>query len=257
MEAEARVHVEHVDGRDVVRELHSAPPITLRSTLDGVHLVGSGAGPLGGDVLKLGVRVGPAARLHLASVAATLVQPGPSGAPSHLAVEIEVGEGATLLMRPNPAILVRGCDHRATTRVRLATGATMLWRDEVVLGRHAEPGGSVRQRLDLEVDGEPRLRTETAIGERWPGSLGGGGIGPARAVGSMLVVGDVLELQAVEDLALRLGGPASETRVAAMALEGPAVLVSAVGDRPSRVTGVLDRLWDAALGADRGTPARW
>ena len=183
MEARARVHVEHADGRDVVRELHSAPPITLRTTLDGVHLVGSGAGPLGGDVLGLEVRVGPAARLHLASVAATLVQPGPSGAPSHLGIELDVGEGAALLMRPNPAILVRGCDHRATTRARLAAGATLLWRDEVVLGRHAEPGGSVLQRLDVEVDGEPILRTETAMGVRWPGSLGGGGIGSARRSG--------------------------------------------------------------------------
>lgn len=257
MEAEARVEIERVAGRDVIRELHSAPPITLRATIDGVHLVGSGAGPIGGDVLRLRVRVGPGARLHLASVAATLVQPGPSGEPSHLTTELDLGEGSSLRMRPNPAILVRGCDHRATARIRLAHGTTLLWRDELVLGRHAEPGGSVHQRLDLELDGEPLLRTETAIGERWPGSLGPGGVGPARAVGSMVVVGQALDLDAVQDLALGLGGPTGGTRVAAMGLEGPAMLVSAVGDRSSSVTDVLDQLWDAALGADRGTPARW
>ena len=67
----------------------------------------------------------------------------------------------------------------------------------------------------------------------------------------MLVVGDALPLQAVQDLALRLGGPASETRVAAMALEGQAVLISAVSSRPSSLAKVLDRLW-ALAATDEG-----
>ncbi|HEY6533501.1 MAG TPA: urease accessory protein UreD [Acidimicrobiales bacterium] len=260
MEAHAHVEVERVDGRDVVRRLHSAPPLTLRATLDGVHLVGSGAGPLGGDRLALGVRVGAGARLNLASVAAMLAQPGPFGDHSTLDTDLELEQGATLVMRPQPIILVRGCDHRARTRARLAADATLVWREEVVLGRHGEPGGSLRQRLDVELAGLPLLRSETAMGGRWPDSLGPAGIGAARAVGSLLLVGEALDLERLVESAegIGRGGLSPDTvKVAALVLDGPGILVSVVAERPSQVASALDVVWGAASGADRGAPARW
>lgn len=266
MEAEARVAVERVDGRDVVREMRSAPPLTLRATIDGVHLVGSGAGPLGGDRLRLGIRVGPGARLRLASVAATMVQPGPHGGESHFVVAVDLEEEARLDLRPQPAILVRGCDHHATTRVRMAAGSTLVWRDEVVLGRHGEDGGSALQRLDVELGGRALLRTETALGGRWPGASGPAGVAAARVVGSLLLVGDDLDLDGVQELADRYDGPptidavpraAGGCRVAALRLDGPGVLAIVVAERASVAGPVLDALAAVACGDDRSAPVRW
>src|SRR3954464_10591869 len=71
------------DGRTVLATLRSDPPLTLRQTgPTQVHLVSTGAGPLGGDRLRLAVDVAPGTTLDVRSVAATLVLPGPAGAQS-------------------------------------------------------------------------------------------------------------------------------------------------------------------------------
>src|SRR5690606_20917682 len=90
---------------------------------------------------------------------------------------------------PEPTIVVRGSDHRARTSIALAAGAELVWREVVVLGRHAEAAGSLLQRLRVDRAGRPLLRTDLAAGPRWPGSLGPGGVGPAGAVATALVVG--------------------------------------------------------------------
>lgn len=189
MQAHATLAVELVGGRSRCTELRSDPPLTLRETATGVHLVASGAGPVGGDDLTLTVRVGRGAKLDLRSVAAAMVHPGPSGRPSALAVDVELADHATLTWTPQPSILVRGCDHHAVTHLRLGAGATLVWREEVVLGRHDEVPGSVLQRFRVDVEGAPLLRNDLALGPRWPGSLGAAGTGPgARAVGMLLAV---------------------------------------------------------------------
>ncbi len=250
MDARAAVVAEHRAGRTVLAELRSAPPLTLRATIDGVHLVGSGAGPLGGDRLALDVEVGVGAELRLSSVAASMVHPGPTGASSHLRTDATVGAGATLLMTPLPVVLVRGCDHRTRTRIRVAEGATVAWREQVVLGRHDEPSGSLRHRLDVEHDGAALLRSEVALGGRWPEADGPAGVDGARAVGSLLVVGDAR--RRAQLVALADDVAADGIRLAVLELDGPAVLLSVVGDRAVTVGAVLDRLWQGAI--DPGHP---
>ena len=167
--------------------LRSAPPISLRETPDGLYLVASGAGPVGGDDLHLDLDVRRGASVVVRSAGATMVLPGPTGAPSRLRVKARV-EGS-LTWQPEPTILVAGCDHRATTRIQLAPGATLVWRDEVVLGRHAEGSGSLLQRLHVDRAGAPLLRTELPVGPRWPGAEGPAGTDGALVVSSLLVVG--------------------------------------------------------------------
>jgi urease accessory protein len=243
--ARAQVQAARQDGRDRLVVLRSDPPLTLRDTPQGLHLVGSGAGPLGGDDLHLDVRVGAGAELVVRSAAASLVQPGPSGAPSQLVVDVEVGEGGSLRWLAEPAVLVRGCDHRATVRVRLAEGASLLWRDELVLGRHGEGSGSVLQRLSVDVAGQPRLRNDLAVGPRWPGSQGPAGVDDAGAVGTLVVVG---RSEAAVGRAVAAWVPEPRARLAWLALGGGGGLVSAVASSP----GVLARTLDAVL--DHPTP---
>jgi urease accessory protein len=235
-----------VDGRTRCTEIRSDPPLTLRETPDGVHLVASGAGPVGGDELRLAVRVGPGATLDLRSVAASRVHPGPAGRPSHLIVDVEVAEGASLTWRPQPAILVRGCDHHVTTRIRLGPGASLVWREEVVLGRHDEPSGSALQRLRVDGPDGPVLRTDLAIGPRWPGSLGPGGVGPAGAVGTVLVVGAGRSAQ-LDELADRAGLRWASSTLGRAATgvaddRSDAVLLTAVADSAGVLAGALDEV---------------
>ena len=119
--------------------LRSEGPLVLRPTAGTVvHLVGGAGGPLGGDVLRIEIVVGPGAELTLQTVAAAVVLPGPT--PSVVEVDVVVGEGGSLRWLPEPTVAAGGCDHRARARVVLAAGARLVWREELVRGRFGEDG---------------------------------------------------------------------------------------------------------------------
>lgn len=187
MRAHASVIVERVGDRDRCTALVSAPPLTMRDTPDGVYLVASGAGPMGGDELALDITVQPSARTTVRSAGASLVLPGPTGAPSTMCVRARVG--GDLRWLPEPTVLVQGCEHTTIARIDLAAHGTVLWREEVVLGRHGEPSGSLLQRLHVDVGGRPLLRNELLVGPAWPGADGPAGLCGAGTVGSLLGVG--------------------------------------------------------------------
>ena len=106
------------------------PPLTLRDTADGLYLVASGAGPVGGDDLHLDVDV------RSRRLARGPLGGGVDGAARPVGPAVVApGAGArcegSLRWEPEPTILVAGCDHRATTTIDLAAGATLVWREEV------------------------------------------------------------------------------------------------------------------------------
>jgi urease accessory protein len=183
----AAVVAEAAGDRTRCTTLRSAPPISLRETADGLYLVASGAGPVGGDELQLDLDVRCGASLQVRSAAASMVLPGPSG--RHSSLQVRAWVRGSLRWEPEPTILVAGCDHRTTTTIDLAAGATLAWREVVVLGRHGEATGSLLQRLHVDRAGAPLLRTELPVGPRWPGSEGPAGTAGALAVSSLLVVG--------------------------------------------------------------------
>ncbi len=240
--------------RCVVRR--SMPPLTLRPTPGEVQLVGSAAGPLGGDELTLDVHVRPGAALVLRSVAAMMAMPGRSGEPSRFDLDVRVDAGATLVWNPQPTIAVAGCDHHTCTRVRLGPGAGVLWREELVLGRFGEASGSLRQRLDVELldaggagTGVPLVRTEVVVGPRYPGSEGPAGTGGARAVGSLLLAGPAVAPASRPPGAV--GGAFPDVRLEVLEPAGSALLVSAVAPHPGALARAFDELvarWQPLLG---------
>jgi urease accessory protein len=106
------------------------------------------------------------------------------------------------------------------TEIRLGVGATLEWRDETVLGRHEEAPGSLLHRVRIDRDGSALLRSDVALGPRWPETLGAGGIDGARAVGTRLVVG-----AAPADRPIEVDG----ARAAVLPIGPDAAVVSAVG----------------------------
>ncbi|WP_119729500.1 urease accessory protein UreD [Thermomonospora amylolytica] len=231
------------DGRTRLTRLRSDGPLALRQAPDAVYLVGAAAGPLGGDELRLDVRVGPGARLTVRSAAGTLALPGDGE--SRCTVRAHVAEGGRLDFAPEPTVAAAGSRHRAVTEIHLAEGAALRWREELVLGRHGEEPGRHAGRLDVTVGGVPLLRHELDLTDppvrRSPAVLG-----RARAVGSLLLAG-----AGHADAHTATGAHAAEG-LSVLPLAGPAVLITAFGDDSADLRRRLER---AERQADTGSPA--
>jgi urease accessory protein len=170
----------------------SQAPLVLRRTADAVYLVSGAAGPLGGDTLELRIEVRAGATLRLRTVAAAVALPGRYGEESRLTVTAAVGPGARLEYLPEPTVAADGARHRTEVTVRLAADATLLLRDEVLLGRHGERGGACRTRLAVDRDSawgwRPLLRHELDVSGTDAASCGPAVLAGHRAAGTLLSV---------------------------------------------------------------------
>jgi urease accessory protein len=222
-------------GRTRLTTLHSQAPLTLRPTAAAVYLAAGAAGPLGGDDLELSIVVGPGAELVLRTVAAAVVLPGAGGCPSRLTLRLSVAAGGRLTVLPEPTVVASNAVHQATTLAEVETGGTLLIREEVLLGRHGEPGGRYRGLLRADVGGVPLLRHQLDLdgalaGDRAPETTMG-----ARATGTLLHIDPQWT-----DPDRRPAGSA-DAQVAAMPLAGPGLLVTALCDDALALRGLLDR----------------
>jgi urease accessory protein len=245
MRARARI-VAQADGRGGTRlaVLRGEAPLLLRRTGHGpgvtVHLVGGAAGPLGGDDLRLDVEVGPGADLDMRSVAASLALPGPPGTVSRMHVRATVAAGATLRWWPEPQIAAAGCDHDAVTEVRVAAGGALLWRDDIVCGRHGETPGNLRIVTTIGYADRTLYRHELALGPAAPGWSGAAVLGGGRAIGTVVLIDPAWVGDGPPPA--RVLGPDA----ALMPLAGPGVLATAVGTDTRRIAAALDPLCDPA-----------
>ncbi len=203
-------------GRTRVTVLHSDGPLALRATPQGIYLLGAAAGPLGGDDLAFDIDVGPGSQLVLRAAAAVLLLPGPSGGTSVLRISARVGAGGRLDFCPQPTVAVAGCDHRTHAVIELSAGATVRWREEIVLGRYGEPPGHAASRLDVTLAGTALYRGELTVGD--PDTDASSAVlGGAGAAGSVLLV----------DPGRPQPPAASREGLAVLPLAGPGVAVTA------------------------------
>ena len=162
-------------------------------------------------------------------------------------IEARVGEGGSLRWLPEPTVAATKAVHVTRTRILVEQGARLLWRDEIVIGRHGEEGGSVSARLSVDLDGRPLLRHRIDAGPEHPdwrtAAVGGG----SHCTGSLL---------AVDPAWLEEGPPGPlilEPRAAAvLPLAGPAAhAVALAADART-----LRRLLDAAQAAMEASLSR-
>jgi urease accessory protein len=199
--------------------LASQVPLVLRRTPDSVYLVGGAAGPLGGDLLALHITVGAGAFLRVRTAAASIALPGLDGLESVLRVFVTVAEGGRLEYLPEPVVVTAGARHATLVAATLSGGASLVLRDEVLLGRHGEAGGTARSVLRVSYAGRPLLRHSLEVAGTDPASLGPAVLAGHRAVGTLLHVS--------ESATAEIPVPATQ-EVAVMPLAGPAVLVTAL-----------------------------
>lgn len=201
-----------------------------------VRLAAGAAGPLGGDHWRLDIEVGEGATLVLAAVSAQVALPGVHGAQSWSETNISVGRGATLIWSPASQIAAMGCRHAAVSRIDLADGARLFARDEVVIGRYGEQPGNFRQRLRVTRDQVPLYDQEIAVGTESGGWNSAAVVGDRRALGSIVLIDPHTEN-------LDCFGPAaSEDRpnTATMRLAPDAVLISSLADDTIALRNQLD-----------------
>ncbi len=220
----------------MVSDVRSEPPISVRVTPDAVYLVGSAAGPLGGDCIDVGIEVGAGASLVVRSAAAMLALPGRGGAGSRFVVRATVADDASLEWCPEPTIAVAGCVHRMRSQLFASSSARVTWREAIVLGRHSEPGGSIVSEIHADVGGRARLRHALAFGPRAHGSTGPAVVGDARAFASLLLTGPGAE----SDRALTSHDEG--VHAAAFPLEGGGLLVNGFGADPRGTVAAVDEL---------------
>ncbi len=199
--------------------------MALRETPLGVYLVGTAAGPIGGDEVMLEIEITEGADLTIRSAAAMIALPGPPGARSRLTVRANVA--GRLRWLPEPSIAARGCDHIVDVRLRIGEGGRVEWRDELVLGRDGEPPGAWTSFLSADHDEAPLLRQSIAIGANgWDGPAVAG---DSRAIGSILLAGETYP------------GPVAGKGFAVLPLAGRGALVTAVAENALTLRARLDQ----------------
>ncbi len=207
-------------------------------------VVGSAAGPLGGDAVAFEIDVAAGTSLTVHGVAATIALAA-DAEPSRHTVCATVGAGATFRWAPEPLILSRACDHRAAVEIAVDPSATLVWREELLLGRSGEEPGSCDIRLRIDRAGAPVLRHGLVLGPAAPWFRSHAGVGHARAVGLAVVVDPAIEAGGT----IRLAPGAAVLPLEA----GAAAVVSVLAGDAVELRDLLERGIAASL-ADR---ARW
>jgi urease accessory protein len=163
-----------VEPGGVLRHVESAPPLTLRRVqaargVTALCLVGSAAGPLAGDDLRLSLDVHGDATLLAAG--ATIAQGGASS------ITTRVHVAGRLHADPGPLIICAGARVDVRLDIALTGAASLDWSELLVLGRSGEPPGAATLRWNVTRDDTPLLRQHTDLTDpdllAWPGLLRG------------------------------------------------------------------------------------
>lgn len=145
--------------------IHAVGGLAARRTgVDTVHLIGTAATPLGGDILNIVVSVGQGARLSVRSVAATIALPGRETRKSVAHWNFDVAAGGELDFDPEPTVVAGGAEHETHTTVRLEHGARLRLRERVQIGRTGEDRGHWSGELTADLADTPLLRHRLDLG---------------------------------------------------------------------------------------------
>jgi urease accessory protein len=231
----------------VLTHLESTGVLAGRAAADCVFLVSAGAHPIGGDVVVVDLDVGEGAKLVVRSVGATLARRGPRDAGSSITSHhAHVAAGSTLLWLVEPGVAAVGACHTSSVTVTLEPSARLLWREEIVLGRHAEvTPGSWCSRMDLRRGGRPLLLAELGLGPAFPSWSSPSVLAGARAVASNVIVDPDRPEESWQAATASRG----EARGAVLPLAGPGVEIVAWGDSLRGCRSVMSALL-AGVGVD-------
>ena len=229
-----------------------------------VYLLHPPGGLVGGDELRLDLRVGPAAHTLVTTPAAgkayrTL---GPVARQSHA---LTVEAGGTLEWLPQETIVYDGASVEIETRVDLAPGARFFGAETLCFGLPArrEPftRGSCRQMFDLRRSGAPILIERGRFEGGAPVQAAPWGLGGATVL-TLIVAAPAPDATIVEALRTLAAQTPDGDRAAVTVLgEGTALVVRHLGGGAERARAFAQTIWQsvrpALLGRSATAPRIW
>ena len=176
-----RCSTDAATGAPVVR------PVLLHSGASSASLclVPEGALLLAGDSIRLEVDVGPGCAVEIREPAGSVAY-DMRGASARWDVHLRIGAGASLVWHGEPFVVAQGARVLRTLTGSLGSGARLMLRETLVLGRTGETAGGVQTHTHL-ADGTRPVLVEHL-------TLGSGGQFPA-ALGSHRVLDSVISLR--------------------------------------------------------------
>jgi urease accessory protein len=229
-----------------------------------VYLLHPPGGLVGGDELRLDLRVGPAAHTLVTTPAAgkayrTL---GPVARQSHgLTVDVD----GTLEWLPQETIVYDGAAVELETRVDLAPGARFFGAETLCFGLPARRApfarGSCRQLFDLRRDGAPILIERGRFEGGAPGQNAQWGLCGATVL-TLIVAAPAPEVAIVDELcALAAETPEGDRAGVTILGDGAALVVRHLGGGAERARAFVKSIWQsvrpALLGREATTPRIW
>ncbi len=253
-----RLGFEPRGARTVLARCHSTLPLQVLAPLAlpdpaaVVSLLNPTGGVLGGDRLHVDVEVGPGAHACLTTPSATRVY-RTAGEPAVQAVRLAVGRGATLEWVPDHTIPFAGADYRQTIEVEVGEGACLVLIDAFSAGRVAAGERWRFRRL------ESALTVRDARGELLHdrfvlvGAADGLGATEGADYFATLVV---VAPRGLDDLTGEAPGLARAcgARAAAGRLAGGAVVLRCLAPTAPALLDALDHLWGVARRLALGAP---
>jgi urease accessory protein len=243
-----------IEAGGVLGECSCTPPLTLRQVHSDaadrceLRLVGTAAGPLAGDDLSISLRLRPGARAALAATGASLAQGRARAADRHVAgkgdaaalsIRAELANGADLVADPGALVVCQGSRVDVRVELALGLGATVQWRELIVLGRTGEPAGQATLRWDVTRLGRPVLRQFVDLTD--PALTAWGGLTARRRVLACALICDSDPTRAAHTVV------ASATAVAQQ-IDDHTLLATVLDDDAARATRQLDELCARARG---------
>jgi urease accessory protein len=221
-----------------LRAVRCEPPVTLRQVRAEVAgtcalcLVGSAAGPLNGDELRLEIAVLAGAHATIRASGAQLAQGRGNGVASRVSTNLIVGANASLRGDTGPLVVAAGSTAHVDVDIDVSPTASLDWTELIVLGRTGEPAGHAVLKWNVRLDGRPLLRHALDAGDGQSSMVLTG----HRVIASAVVIAPQM---AADTVVL------SPTAVAAR-LNEHAVLLTVLGNDAAQVTADIATLRDRA-----------
>lgn len=149
-----------------------------------VALVQSRASLLGGDDIALTIELDAGCALEILELGATIAHHARGRAPARLSARVRLRAGARLLWLGEPLIAAAECSVLRSTQIELQTGAGVLLREALVLGRAGEQPGRARAHTQITLESRPVIEETLDTAPPWllRSSVVAGGAGMIEAL---------------------------------------------------------------------------
>jgi urease accessory protein len=208
------------------------------------YLIHPPGGVVGGDEINLEIKVESCAHALITTPAANKFYRS-SGKIAHLKQTLRVGENALMEWLPQESIVYEGSQVNMSTLVNLTATSRFIGWEVTCLGRPASgdhyKNGSCFQRLEISVDGKPRLLDRIVLDNNNGFRNGPWGMGNNEVMAALVVYPANKEnLQAVRNYISNIN---SEMLSLGVSLLGNLLICRGLANEAATIRAALEEIW--------------